>query len=199
MSHSIHTTHGLIVASRQYHEAGKVLSIFTRELGLVFAIAEGIRLEKSKLRAFIQDYSFGIFSLVRGKELWRLTSAQELPAVQEHSVASEGEVSRMNDFFARVSLLLKRFVPTQEPHPELFIESQNFIEMNASMTDDQMKSLESLLVFRMMRALGYIGTEVLLAEYSDTAKLSLELLTSLGSKRVLMNQHINKALKESHL
>ena len=179
-----------------------MLSIFTRELGLVFAIAEGIRLEKSKLRAFIQDYSFGIFSLVRGKELWRLTSAQELPAVQEHSVASEGEVSRMNDFFARVSLLLKRFVPTQEPHPELFdqiIESQNFIEMNASMTDDQMKSLESLLVFRMMRALGYIGTEVLLAEYSDTAKLSLELLTSLGSKRVLMNQHINKALKESHL
>ena len=179
--------------------------MFTRELGLIYVIAEGIRLEKSKLRPFIQDYSFGIFSVVRGKELWRLTSAQELPVPREHSIpfnVSHREVSKTDDFFARISVLLKRFVPTQEPHPELFdqiIECRDFIELNSTMTDEQVRSLESLLVFRMMHALGYIGTEVLLAEYSDTAQVSLELLTNLGSKRVLMNQHINKALKESHL
>ena len=76
--HPIHTTPGLIIHSRPYGEAGKLLSIFTRDFGLVLANAQGIRLEKSKLRPFIQDYSFGIFSLVKGKELWRLTSAQSV-------------------------------------------------------------------------------------------------------------------------
>ena len=75
--HPIHTTPGFIIGSRPSGEAGKMISIFTRDLGLVFASAQGIRFEKSKLRPFTQDYSFGQFSFVRGKEYWRLTSAQE--------------------------------------------------------------------------------------------------------------------------
>jgi chromosome segregation protein len=73
--HPIHTTPGFIIDSRPYGEAGKLLSIFTRDFGLVTTSASGIRFEKSKLRYHSQDYSFGSFSLVRGKELWRLTSA----------------------------------------------------------------------------------------------------------------------------
>ena len=52
-----------------------MISIFTRDLGLVFASAQGIRFEKSKLRPFTRDYSFGQFSFVKGKEYWRLTGA----------------------------------------------------------------------------------------------------------------------------
>ena len=59
--HPIHTTLGFVINSRPYGEAGKLLSIFTRDFGLVLANAQGIRLEKSKLRPFIQDYSFGYF------------------------------------------------------------------------------------------------------------------------------------------
>src|SRR5690349_11857408 len=73
--YAIHTTPGFIIGSRPYGEAGKMLSIFTRDLGLVLAAAQGIRLEKSKLRYSAQDYSFGTFSLVRGKEFWRLTNS----------------------------------------------------------------------------------------------------------------------------
>src|SRR3989338_4347951 len=73
----IHTTPGFIIASRPYGETGKILSIFTRDIGLVGAVAQGIRLEKSKLRYHTQDYSFGTFSFVRGRELWRLTDARD--------------------------------------------------------------------------------------------------------------------------
>ena len=73
--HAIHTTPGFIIGSRPYGEAGKMLSIFTRDFGLVTATAQGIRLERSKLRYHAQDLSFGSFSLVRGREFWRLTSA----------------------------------------------------------------------------------------------------------------------------
>ncbi|MEK9177832.1 MAG: recombination protein O N-terminal domain-containing protein, partial [Patescibacteria group bacterium] len=75
--YSITTTPGFIIDSRPYGEAGRLMSIFTRELGLVRATAQGIRLEKSKLRYSSQLYSFGIFSFVCGKEFWRLTNARE--------------------------------------------------------------------------------------------------------------------------
>src|SRR5690349_10081885 len=74
--YSIITTEGFIIDSRPSGEAGKLLYIFTKDHGLVMATAQGIRLEKSKLRYFIQDYSFGVYSFVKGKEYWRLTNAQ---------------------------------------------------------------------------------------------------------------------------
>ena len=77
MSYTIITTPGFIIGSRPRGEAGKLLSIFTRDLGLVLASAQGIRLEKSKLRYAARDYSFGEYSFVKGKEFWRLTDARD--------------------------------------------------------------------------------------------------------------------------
>ena len=48
--HPIHTTPGFIIASRPYGETGKILSIFTRDIGLVGAVAQGIPFEKTKIR-----------------------------------------------------------------------------------------------------------------------------------------------------
>src|SRR4051812_13786640 len=107
--HAIHTTPGFVIDSRPYGEAGKILSIFTQDLGLVSAIAQGIRLEKSKLRYYVQNYSFARYSLVRGKEFWRLTSAAE---------SEEGTWNA--ELVAKIAALLKRLLQGEEPHPELF-------------------------------------------------------------------------------
>jgi recombinational DNA repair protein (RecF pathway) len=188
--HAIHTTPGFIIDSRPSGEAGKLISIFTRDYGLVFASAQGIRLEKSKLRYHAQEYSFGVFSLVRGKEYWRLTSAQ----------GSSGQAS--SELIARLALLLRRLLHGEEPHPELFmiIEScSRFLRENESVSDEQLKSLESLIVLRVLRALGYIGNDAGLSDIASSFDLSLGLLDALNEKRASMNQHINKALRESHL
>ena len=84
-----------------------MLSIFTRDLGLVTAVAQGIRFEKSKLRAFIQDYSFGFFSLVKGKEFWRLTGGQEIVNIESQDVIVERGVAEL---IARLALLLRRLL-----------------------------------------------------------------------------------------
>jgi DNA repair protein RecO (recombination protein O) len=110
--HTIHTTEGFIIDSRPYGEADKLLSIFTRDFGLVMATAQGIRLEKSKLRYYCQDYSFGTFSLVRGKEFWRLTSAQGSDAPQPAAPAEP--------LFARIAQLLRRLIHGEEPVPGLY-------------------------------------------------------------------------------
>jgi hypothetical protein len=76
--HHVHTTDGFTIGSKPYGEAGKIVFIYTRDLGFLTAIAQGIRLEKSKLRYSIRDYGFASFSLVHGKEFWRIVGASEM-------------------------------------------------------------------------------------------------------------------------
>jgi len=59
--------------------------------------------------------------------------------------------------------------------------------------------LESITVFGILRALGYIGEDKALARYAGPLDLTPELVDLAVPKRGAMNRHINKALKESHL
>lgn len=186
--HHIHTTPGFIISSRPHGEAGKLLSIFTRDFGLVLAAAQGIRLEESKLRYHTQDYSLGSFSLVRGRELWRLTSAES-----SSSVGSE--------IIVRVAALLSRLLHGEEAHRELYeiIEKgTGFLTNETTLNEGQLKTCESVLVLRILHALGYIGNLSGL-ETSVTSELSVPFLDELALERPVINQHINKALRESQL
>lgn len=201
--YAIHTTSGFIIDSRSHGEAGKLLSIFTRDYGLVLATAQGIRLEKSKLRYYTQDYSFGNYSLVRGKEFWRLTSAQESLHRGPTSIsAPRSDLHFGSSLIARLALLLRRLLHGEEPHEELFqvIETcVDFLNRNETLSAEQLKTLESITVLRMLHALGYIGKDAELNEIKDSNMVTVEMLDSLAGKRAAMNQHINKALRESHL
>ena len=111
--YAITTTPGFVIDSRPYGDAGKIVSIFTRDLGLIMVTAQGIRLEKSKLRYFTQDFSWGVYSLVRGKEFWKLTSAAEL-SLQANLPQD------YNALLARLAFLIRRLLQGEESHAELF-------------------------------------------------------------------------------
>lgn len=203
--YTIHTTPGFIIESRPSGEAGKLLSIFTRDLGLVFASAQGIRLEKSKLRYHSQELSFGEFSFVRGKEYWRLTNADET-----QSKEGTTEIRKNNSaLIGRIALLLRRLLHGEEANPELFehVEQSfdflnNFTDqsgVSAKLSPEQLQTFESVVVFRILHLLGYVGTDKKLSEKVFIEKLSIELLDELKGQRAIVNQHINKALRESHL
>jgi len=204
--YAIHTTPGLIVSSRPSGEAGKFLNIFTRDLGLIRATAQGIRFEKSKLRPFIQDYSVGVFSFVRGKEFWRLTNAQEYYDQHGDVLAGSVEVPLMGkngeELIARTALLLDRLLQGEEAHPELFGTIHAlcvFLHHTPTIDPETIKTLESLTVIRILHRLGYVALISGLKEYIDSDRLDVGLLLSLKDQRISMNQHINKALRESHL
>jgi DNA repair protein RecO len=187
--YTIHTTPGFIISSQPYGEAGKLLHVFTREIGLIMAGAQGLRLEKSKLRYSSQDFSFGQYSFVRGKEFWRLTDAK----LHKRIINKE--------FCARLGLLLKRLLHGEDPHPELFdciSECVDFIE-NHPLDKEAMQTLESLIVARVLFRLGYIGHDAELNGHLDSNQFTEELLGNLKEKRLILNKHINKAFKESHL
>jgi len=208
--YAIYTTPGFVIDSRTYGEGGKLLSIFTRDFGLILAVAQGIRLEKSKLRYYTQDYSFGLFSVVKGKEMWRLVSAQDdrlkVKGQSAKGIASHDlrfiNKSKSQELVVRLALLLKRLLHGEEAHPELFDcvrECAHFLQSETELSDEHYKTLESVAVFRILFLLGYIGTDTELDAYARSCVFDLEVVASLVGKRLLINQHINKALSESQL
>jgi len=206
--YTIHTTPGFVISSRPSGEAGKMMSIFTRDLGLIRASAQGIRFEKSKLRPFIQDHSVGIFSFVRGKEFWRLTNAKE----KEDGVNVLDSRLEARELVARIALLLGRLLQGEEAHQELFETldklfsvlnsaevNSNSVESITSLNEEQFKTLESLIVIRILHRLGYVAAIPDLKSQIESDEINAEILLYVGKQRVLINQHINKALRESHL
>ena len=136
MSYSVYSTRGFVLGSAPSGEASKTYSIYTEDFGLVRARAQGVRLVTSKLRYNLDDYAFGTFALVRGREFWRLTGAERV------SLSAVGAPMR-----ARVLNLVKRLVQGEETNPELFRALVSLSEGTVSETD----ALSSVL-----SALGYL-------------------------------------------
>jgi recombinational DNA repair protein (RecF pathway) len=109
MSYSVYSTRGFILGSAPSGEASKVYWIYTEDFGLLRARAQGVRLSASKLRYNLDDYSLGLFSLVKGREFWRLTGAEKEALPQVDASAK-----------ARVLHLVKRLVQGEEANQELF-------------------------------------------------------------------------------
>ncbi len=200
--HNIHTTAGFVINSRPYGDAGNILNIFTRDLGLISVIAQGIRLEKSKLRYYTQEYSLGKYSFVRGKEYWRLTSANSILNFHLNNIEDKKIHKLTHEIIARVALLLRRFLQGEEPQPELFDCVESFIlyvQSNFDLDIHHISSLESLIVYRILSLLGYIGNDIEIDITIKQGPISISLLDLVTMKRKMINQHINKALQESHL
>ena len=89
-------------------EADRIYNILTRDFGLVQAMALGVRNEPSKLRGHIEPFSLVLVSLVRGRDFWRLTSAQSLQNIPATLA------------IARPLALIEKLVQGEASHPELF-------------------------------------------------------------------------------
>lgn len=143
MSYHIYTTKGIILSERPVGEADRIYNILTRDLGLVRAKALSVRKAPSKLRGSLEPVVLSSVSLVRGKEYWRLTAAEEL-----RSIPSRVEI-------VRPLSLLEKLVQGEDPHPELFDAIDTKIQLQDGLEDD----FEVRLVSQILFHLGYLKEE----------------------------------------
>ncbi len=129
-----------MLSGRGFHEADRIYSILTRELGLIRASAIGVRKETSKLRGALEPFSLSEISLVRGKEYWRVTSAQ---FIEKFANATS---------IAKPLSLLEKLVQGESAHPELF----DAIEKFASLYKGGDKEFEIRFVAIILFHLGYL-------------------------------------------
>lgn len=191
MSHHIYTTPGFVVKSSPHQEAGKFFYIFTRELGMVGTIAQGVRLNQSKLRFHVQDYSYSLFSLVRGKEVWRVTGAGEFAGILPEENMK---------LYAKILSLLERLLPGEEKNERLFEVMDRFHEfLSRGNLAGKAEPVEIATVLRILDCLGYVSKKDLFAKIVETNGLSQEVFEEVKSNKALIIKEINNALKESQL
>src|SRR5665647_3683275 len=109
--HHIYHTEGIILGSRNYGESGKFYYIFTRDLGMIHASAQGVRKMSSKLRFVLQDFSYVKIDLVAGKNIFRVTSASKTNLLEQ--ITKKREVFQV---LVNISKLLKRLLAGVEPN-----------------------------------------------------------------------------------
>mgnify|MGYP001609694956 FL=1 len=132
-----------MLSERPLREADRVYSILTRDFGLIRASATGVRKEESKLRGSLEPFILSKISLVRGKEYWRITSAEPLRPI----CATLG--------VARPLALLEKLVQGEEAHPELFDAIEAALTCSTPGVE-QNEKFEIQLVAQMLHKLEYL-------------------------------------------
>jgi DNA repair protein RecO len=194
--HHIHHTEAFVLGSRPKGEDSKLLILYTRELGLIYAHAQGIRKISSKLRFTLQDFSRAQVDLVRGKEIWRVTTATPV-ATYRHLLRSRASET----ILARIASLLTRLVAGEEASGEIYdalVRTYDLLEI-PSQTPEDHRALELLSVARILVALGYLSraTPGIVSQPSFDETVPKEFTDIAYQHRLIRD--INQALAASQL
>lgn len=196
MYHLYHTP-AMVLGSAPSGEGSKVVHLFTRELGLVSARAQGARLLKAKLRYHLTDFSYIDAWLVRGREVWRLANV----------------VSRANFFtdlrgqeaaravLARAALLLRRLLPPEEKHEKLFdaFVSCAALLQKKTCAQNELRDIEILLALRILFHLGYLGEPREFIALAESDDFGISELSSIAPLRRQLVSVINSSLRVTGL
>jgi DNA repair protein RecO (recombination protein O) len=191
--HHIHHTEGIILGNRNYGEAGKCFYVFTRDLGMIYASAQGVRKMSSKLRFILQDYAYVKIDLVQGKDFWRVTSASKTNKLEE--------LSRDHGTFivvSNIANLLKRLLAGVEKNEILFADLVNGLSILEKSEEKDLRNIEAIIVLRILNNLGYIGGDETMQNLIKSP-FEENLIYEVSKSRSQVLNQINKALKETHL
>ena len=195
--HHIYHTQGFILHTANSGESNKFITVFTRDLGLVRASAQGARFLKSKLRYSLQEFSYTHVSLVHGKSGWRLTNAKQMRSLYEDFKDSPLHL----ELAARILFLLRRLLHGEEKNERLFtiIETGFAFLKTQVKTTEECANFELIMVLRILHVLGYVGTIPELKIFIETSNLDGSMLQKVVPCRGMAISTINKSLKETQL
>lgn len=192
--HKIHITEGLVLGKRGVGEGSTFVALLTKDIGLVHARAQSARAEKSKLRYGLEPLTLARFSLVRGKQLWRLVGVE---AVSREFVAA-AEARRKA--FGRMSKLLLRLLTGEEPQSTLFVSvKEGFLSLTNATSESDAEALECVLVLRILAHLGYLPERPELRRFTANNLFSLEIAAEAARSRALLIKAINESLSATGL
>lgn len=188
------TTEGIVIGRAAAGEGSTRVLFYTRVLGLIAALAKSAREERSKLRPHLQVGTFGTFTLVKGKDTWRVTGAT---GTENAHFALSGNV-RAQEALARVLGSMRQFVHGEGSDPYLFSVLSGFFDSLSHVDAEHIAAAEGLAVLRILSALGYVGEtkltkEFLPAHYDETV------LARAAAVRSPLIRTINEAISASGL
>ena len=192
--HHLHVCEGVVLSKRGVGEANTLVSVLTRDLGLVRAMARSSRVEGSKLRYGLEPLTLARFSFVRGKHEWRLTGVEKASrALTPHESVRAGQAGR-------IAKLLLRLVQGEEVSTPLYTSVREGLEALARAPGSrEAESIESVLVLKILYHLGYLPHTTELKAFIDADFFSLELAEEAAASRARLLRAINESLQATGL
>lgn len=193
--HHIYTTEAIIIKSLPIGEANKLYFLLTKDLGFVMATAQSVRLSKSKLKGHLETFCLVNISIVKGKSYWRITNVESI--LQNGVIKNHGKLSVLHN----ASVLLLRLIHGEEKNEHIFesVKSAYVFCRDIDLSLDELKSLEALVILRILHFLGYIKKIGALSIFSESINMTPEFLDDFSRVRKEAIIEINRALKETHL
>jgi recombinational DNA repair protein (RecF pathway) len=189
-------TEAVVMGSRESGENDRAIALFTREFGLVWAKAIGVRKETSKMRCAVPLYARAQVALVRGKHGWRLAGAISLGAPPRARTRSAGPSGL--SVFARIASLTLKLVGGEEQNVYLY---DTLTEAHSSLTYgcEAGSTIELLCVARVLYALGYLSADALgTSLFAHTAFAEPHMAEATELRDPLLAS-VNNALSAAHL
>lgn len=201
MLYHTYNTEAFVLGGMPVGESSRFVFLFTKDLGLVGARVQNARSVSSKLRHSLDDFSLSKVSLVRGRNVWRLTNA----AFEKNLFKNFRNQPEIFLLVARILSTIKTLVAGEEanrPLYEILTEAFVFLEKENSrgLTSEEIKNFEAILMLRILDNLGYFGSHNKLGAFvADASHWSHDLLAEMQKTRSAAVLAINDSLKASHL
>ncbi|MHB8651990.1 MAG: DNA repair protein RecO [Minisyncoccota bacterium] len=197
MAYHLYHTEAIVLRSVDTGESNRFYVLYTRDFGLVWALAQGVRELESKLRGHMKLWSVVDVTLVRGRALWRLTGAQESASCAGGRIATTPSTL---GGAARISRLIERLVQGEGANGDLYQElfSALCFLYNNDFLVDNLDIFEAVCTARVLAHLGY-GSEVPAPSLVLHSPWSNDVLKEAMESRSLIVRTINNALAASQL
>jgi len=194
MAHHIYKTKSIILADFDRGESNKVYYMLTRDFGVLAIYAQGVRELKSKLNYSLQVGALSNVDMVRGKEMWRMTSAQHYDDLLQR------DDKRLVDFVVRIFALVRRLTHGEERNEKLFDTIFQFLGVlkREKFSVEQLVALEIILNLRILHALGYGTLKKELNQFLNS-EINTQTFSDFEQYKRIAVEEVNNALRESHL
>lgn len=183
-------TKGLVLGSLATGESSSLVSLFTKEMGLINARVQGSRKLASRLRSHHQKFSYGDFSLVHGKAGWKLVGAKAEENFFESFVGEKKKVVIAQSVFN----LIKKLVDA-ETESALFDIVINFLNFLKTAEREELALAECLVILRILHNLGYMHHDPELAIPISSTEVTRSDLDLIAPRRTRIISLINESLK----
>ena len=106
----------IVIASKPYSEADKIITLFTKDYGKITTLAKGVKRLKSKKRASLENFSYINFSASQTKGMPILTETEVVNTFSSW----KNDIKKVSVAYY-LSEVIQKTTQEEEPHRELFI------------------------------------------------------------------------------
>lgn len=203
------TTKSLIINHYINGEHDSMLKVYTEDFGLIMVLAKSLRKRDSKLKAHVRKYHYANLTLVKGREIYRLTGATEIlhKKVTDDIKTKDSLINKQN-LIAEISKLIERLYGGEIKQASLFNKIFNYInhyynqDNNIEINSKIEYSLYRMVIYAtILIELGHMDANVLgvqdINEYKSMSIDTLLLNASLYKNNI--NKELHRSIKESML